>query len=69
MINPKQMVEALEQALISNIGVKSVSVDGQTVSFADKTELITLINHYKKELARSAGRRPLFKGFDFDSAW
>jgi hypothetical protein len=66
--NAKQMVEILEDCLRSNAGVKSISVDGQTIML-DRAQALVEMKYWQREVARQAGRRSPFRGIDIGSAW
>ena len=58
------MVTALETALSSNIGVKQISVDGQTLTFVDRSQMIEELKFWRAEAAKVTGRRRPFRGVD-----
>ena len=51
----EQMVEKLAEALVANAGATTVTIDGQTVAFAD---LEAKYDHWKARLARERGKAP-----------
>lgn len=51
----EQQVERLETLLVSNVGVQSISVDGQSVQYAD---LLEQYDFWKAKAARDTGKRP-----------
>ncbi len=64
----KEMVEALEKFLATNIGVGQVTVDGQTVRY-ERAQAMTELDYWQRKLAKEQGRRTLFRGFDLGTAW
>jgi hypothetical protein len=60
----KEMVHLLEQALSENIGVRSVTVDGQTVTYESQDAMIKTLEYWRREATKAGGRRPLWRGFD-----
>ncbi len=69
MASATDMVRLLEEALAKNIGVKQVTVDGQTISFESRESMLAELQFWKKQAATAAGRRSLFRGFDLGSAY
>lgn len=68
-ITAKQMVDLLEAKLASNIGIDSVTVDGQTVRFVSREETIKELDYWKRQAAKQGGKRKLFRGIDVGSAF
>jgi len=60
----KAMIAALKEALASNIGVKSIEVDGQKLTFNDRADIIAELKYWQTEEAKSTGRRRPFRGVD-----
>ena len=54
----EKMVKKYEQLLDENAGVKSVSVDGQSVTWDDLQRQYTF---WKKELDKSEGKKPMIQ--------
>lgn len=52
----EQMVTKLETLLLASAGLKSVSVDGEAVSYAD---LESRYDYWKSRVSRESGDRPL----------
>ena len=65
----KQMVEALEAALAQAVGVKSVTVDGQTTVFNDRASMLAELDYWQRKVARESGKRKTFRGIDIGSAY
>ncbi len=57
------MVATLEAALAKNAGVVEVVVDGQKVRW-DRAQALAELKYWRNRVARSTGRRPLFRGMD-----
>lgn len=53
------MKTALETALASNISASSITVDGQTVKYRNRTELLSEYKHWSKVAAKESGTKPL----------
>lgn len=68
MPTAKQMVDLLEAALSKNAAVAEVVVDGQRVKF-DRAQALLELDYWKRQAAKTAGTKPLFRGFDLGSAW
>ena len=51
----EDMVTSLETLLAANVGVTSVTVDGQSVTYAD---LLKQYNYWKSRVARASGDKP-----------
>ncbi|MGI4815805.1 MAG: hypothetical protein ACRYGG_21055 [Janthinobacterium lividum] len=62
----QEQVDRLERMLQDNAGVKSVSVDGQTVVF-DRVQAIEELEYWRRRAA--SGRRSMFRGINAGSAW
>ncbi len=56
-----QVIAGLEDALLKNVGIGSVSVDGQSVSFISRTELLEEYNLWHRRLAELQGKRSMFR--------
>lgn len=65
----QRMVEALQQVLIKNPAVTSISVDGQSTSFASMAEVQTALLFWEGRAAREKGKRPFFKRIDQSTGW
>lgn len=61
-----QMVPQLEAALKKNVRAGSVSVDGTTVNFTSRDQLMKEYTFWKNQLAREGGRR-MFRTFNLGS--
>jgi hypothetical protein len=68
MATAKQMVDILEKALASNVGIDSVTVDGQTIRF-NRSQALTELDYWKRQAAKEAGKRNPFRGVDIGSAF
>lgn len=62
------MVDALETALASNVGVAEIVVDGEKVRY-DRAQAMAELRYWKRQVARSNGRRPVVGQIRLDSAW
>jgi hypothetical protein len=69
MATPQEMVRLLQEALQSNIGVKQITADGQTISFNSRTEMLAELSYWETKAQRATKKRPLFRGIDNSSAW
>ena len=67
MTTPREMVALLQEALSSNIGVKTIVVDGQTITFADRAQIIEELKYWESKAAYASGRRKPFRTFDMGS--
>lgn len=65
----KQMVEAIEQALKSNVGVNAVTVDGQTIQFSGRDKMIEELQLWEKRVAQANGKLRRFRSIDIGSAF
>ena len=59
----QQMVAKLEQMLLENAGLKTVDVDGETVSYAD---LEAKWQFWKGQVAKARGRKPVISRIRLD---
>lgn len=50
----QKMVALLQDALTKNIGVGSVSVDGQTVSFSSREQLLAEYDRWSRKVVTSS---------------
>jgi len=62
-------VKALEAALRSNVSVKQVTVDGQTITFADRASMLAELDYWERKAARQSGKRRLTRGIDISSVF
>jgi hypothetical protein len=67
-LNAQEMVELLQAAVVKNIGVQQVIIDGQTIQF-NREQLIAELAYWQSQAAKKSGARPLFRGFNLGSAW
>jgi hypothetical protein len=65
----KEMVAALEAALKSNVGVKQVTVDGQTITFSDRAAMLAELDYWRREAGKATGKRSMFRSVDIGSAF
>jgi hypothetical protein len=61
----EKMVEKYRDLLLSAAGLKSITIDGQAVSYAD---LEDLYDRWSKKLARLNSARPSVVGLDLRNA-
>lgn len=57
-VDAAAMIEALETALTTSVGVLSITVDNQTVRYASRAEMVAELRMWSRKLARQEGRRP-----------
>lgn len=57
----EQMVTKLETLLLASAGLRSVNVDGETVTYAD---LESRYDYWKSRVSRESGTRPLSATID-----
>lgn len=69
MANANDMVRLLEDALLKGVGVNQITVDGQTVTYASRQQMISELDYWRRRAALAAGRRSIFRGTDLGSAW
>jgi hypothetical protein len=62
----EQMVEKYEALLLSCAGHQSISIGGQTVSYAD---LEAKHRHWQRAVAQAAGTKPVASNFDLSKAF
>lgn len=63
-ITAKQMVTALQEALSSNVGVKQITVDGQTIQFNDRSAILKELEYWERKVKAESGKRKLFHGIN-----
>ena len=59
----EQMVTKLEAILLENAGVQSVSIDGQSVSYAD---LKAEHEYWRQRVLKESGKRPVISMIRLD---
>lgn len=64
----REMVALLEEALASNSGVKSITVDGQSITF-DRAQALQELDYWRRQALRAAGKRPITRSINLSSAW
>jgi hypothetical protein len=62
----EQMVEKYEAILLANAGVQTITVDGETVAYAD---LEAKYQHWKRAAGRESGAKPTASNFDLSKAF
>ncbi len=65
----ENMVAALETALASNVGVSSITVDGLTISYQSRAQMLSELRHWKDEVAKQSGKRPRAATIGLSGAW
>lgn len=60
----EKMVAKYRDLLLQGAGLKSISIDGQSVSYAD---LEAAYDHWTKKLARLNGSRPIAKSINLEN--
>lgn len=67
-VDASKMIEALETALTTNVGVLSITVDGQQIRYASRKEMVDELKMWSRKLARQEGRRPISGTIDLGGA-
>lgn len=65
--NAIQMVTLLEAALQANVGVTSVTIDGQSISYNRQQAMLEL-EYWRKQVAKE-NKKSRFRGFDVSGSW
>ena len=60
MSKATEMISQLETFLAKNVGVESVTVDGQTVRF-ERDQAMKELEYWRGMAAKESGKRKLFK--------
>ena len=60
----EKMVAKYRDLLLQSAGLTSISIDGQSVSYAD---LEAAHDHWTKKLARLSGSRPIAKSINLEN--
>lgn len=55
----EQMVTKIQNALLSNVDVAEVTVDGVTTKFTSRRHLTEALEHYKSLVAKDGNSRPI----------
>jgi hypothetical protein len=66
--NAENMVTMLETFLASNVGVNTVTIDGQTVSY-NRSQALTELKYWRDQVAKEGGTRKVIKTVNLSNCW
>jgi hypothetical protein len=62
------MVLALEEFLSSNVGVDSVTVDGQSVKY-NRSQAMTELKYWRSVVAKEGGKKKIVQQLNLGNVW
>ena len=68
MSTATDMVTALETFLATNVGVGSVTIDGQSVSY-NRSQALLELDYWRREVAKENSTKPIVKQINLGGSW